>query len=243
MRQATPRLVLLAFLVTFVSAAAAPDARTEFTIESRLLERDTALYGQARDRERTAIREMRQLAEDVDRTIVDPNAALSTLRDLEAKLSAAREIAYLRAKETGEVRLRMYDRMERMGQLAQAVQRANPASLATGGGPAGLWQIGLEPLDTWGLMKLVVEGQLVTGSYRMSNGNRGSLRGTWSGGELDLEVIHSEQGLVGKLHGKLDDDFSLFGRWNATDVSSGQSAAGSWWAYPVTEDGSPDLGE
>ncbi len=231
---------LLALLATVASAQ---DARTEFTVESRLLDRDLELYAQTRQRENTALRAFRSLSESVDQALVDPNAELSALRELEARLSAARETAYLRSKETGEARLAIYGRMERLVELAQAVERSDPAVLAASDGPSGLWQIELEPLDTHGLMKLVVEGQLATGSYRMSNGNRGSLRGTWSGGRLDLDVVHSELGAIGKLEGRLDDDATLAGRWNSMEVGSGEAVSGSWQAYLITDDATLDLGE
>ena len=235
---------LLGWILCLVTtAAAAQDARTEFTVESRLLDRDLELYSQARQRENTALRDFRSLSESVDAALMDPNAELGALRELEARLSAARETAYLRSKETGDARLAIYGRMERLVQLAQAVERSDPAILAASDGPSGLWQIELEPLDTHGLMKLVVEGQLATGSYRMSNGNRGSLRGTWAGGRLDLDVVHSELGRIGKLEGTLDDTATLGGRWNSMEVGSGDAAAGTWRAFLISDDASLDLGE
>lgn len=229
-------------LLGLVASSVGQDTHTDFAVESRLLDRDLELYAQARQRENEAVRQFRSLAQRVDEALVDPNVALATLRDLEARLSAARETAYLRSKETGAARLRIYERMERLVQLAQAVERSDPASLIEPGGPGGLWQIALEPLDVHGLMKLVVEGQLVNGSYRMSNGNRGSLRGIWSGGVLELQVIHVDQGPVGTLEGELDDDTTLRGRWNAMELGAGEAASGSWRAYLVTEDQSLDLG-
>lgn len=236
-------VLVAAVLLVFAVPASSQDTHTEFTVESRLLDRDLELYTQARQRENEALREFRRLSDSVDSALMDPNAALSALRDLEARLSAARETAYLRLKETGAARLQIYDRMERLAQLARAVERSDPATLAQSGGPGGLWQIELEPLDVYGLMKLVIQGQLVTGSYRMSNGNRGSLRGTWAGGQLELEAIHSEQGAVATLEGRLDDEAALSGRWNSMELGSGEAVAGSWQAYLVTDDQSLDLGE
>ena len=161
---------------------------------------------------------------------------------MEARLSAARETAYLRSKETSAARLRMYDRMERLVQLARAVERSDPSTLAEPSGLDGLWQIELAPQNIYGLMKLVVDGQLASGSYRMSNGNRGSLRGTWTGGVLRLEAIHSDLGPVANFEGGLDGS-DLAGRWNATVLGAGEAEAGSWVAYRVTDDTSLDLGE
>lgn len=239
----TALLVAALAVLSLAAPGMAEDVRVDFNVESQLLERDLELYSQARQRESEAIRAFRGLTEELDATLVDPNAALSTLRELEARLSVARETAYLRSKETGDARRRIYDRMERLVQLAQAVERSDPATLAEGGGPSGLWQIELAPLDVYGLMKLVVEGQLVTGSYRMSNGNRGSLRGTWTGGRLELEVIHFEQGPVGSLEGELRDTATLSGRWDAMELGAGQAAAGSWIAFLVTDDESFELGQ
>lgn len=239
-RPAASLLLLLAALIALPLAA--QDTRTEFTIESRLLESDLEAYTQARERENSAVSDFRRLSDEIHQTLVDPNVALSSLRELEARLSAARETAYLRSKETGAARIKMYDRMERLVQLAQAVERSDPATLAEPSDLGGLWQIELEPQGIYGLMKLVVEGQLATGSYRMSNGNRGSLRGTWSGGVLRLEAVHSELGSVANLEGGVD-DADLVGRWNATVLGAGQIESGSWIAYRITDDTSLDLGE
>jgi len=235
-------LVILVLTTAPTTPLEAQDMRTEFTVEARLLDRDFELYAEARQRESEAIGTFRSLAARVDATLLDPNSALSTLRDLEARLSAARETAYLRSQETGAARLRIYERMERLVQLARAMERNDPSSLAATDGPSGLWQIDLEAIEASGLMKLVVEGQLVTGSYRLSNGNRGSVSGTWSGGRLNLEVIHAELGRVGRLEGELDAARAgLRGRWGATDVASGQPAVGLWSATLVTDEPALEL--
>lgn len=221
---------------------AAQDSRSDFALESRLLDQELRYYADARKRENEAIQEFRTLADRVSAELLDPNAALPTLRDLEARLSLARESAYLRSKESGEARIRIYERMERLTELAQAVETNNPSSLAGSDGPSGLWQIDLEPIKAYGLMKLDVQGQLVTGSYRLSNGNRGSLKGTWTGDGLVLDVIHSERGLVGTLEGELDRSRDeLQGRWNAMELGAGEPAAGSWQATMVTDDPSLQL--
>lgn len=225
-----------------VSSLAAQDSRTAFTLESRLLDQELQRYSEARRRETDAIQEFRSLADRVSTELLDSNAALPTLRDLEARLSLARESAYLRSKESGEARMRIYERMERLTQLAQAIEINNPSSLAGTGGPSGLWQIDLEPIEAYGLLKIEVQGQVVFGSYRLSNGNRGSVKGTWTGERLELDVIHSERGLVGRLSGELDRSRNrLHGRWDAMELGAGRASAGSWTATMVTDDPSLQL--
>jgi len=218
--------------------AASQDLQTEFTVESRLLDRELDLYEAARGRERRAITELRDLSAQLDATFADPNVPLNELRRVEALLSAARETAFLRAKETGEVRFRIYDRMERLTQLALEIERRNPAALAGPNvGIDGLWQIQLEPIEVYGLMKLLHSGNVVSGSYRLSNGHRGSVQGTLFGDRVELNVIDVEQGQVGQLEGSLSSETrELSGRWNAMDLSAGRAAAGAWTAISVPGD-------
>ena len=122
-RYGTPLSLIALAVVSLPLPVASQNLQNDFVLESRLLDRDLELYGEARIRERQAIGELRELSAQLDSTLADPNVPLSELRRQETLLSAGRETAFLRAKETSDIRFRIYDRMERLTQLALDVSQ------------------------------------------------------------------------------------------------------------------------
>ena len=99
---------------------------------------------------------------------------------------------------------------------------------------SGWWQVEAQPNDVWGFLELVQDAELVTGSYRLSNGVEGSMKGTFSGGVLKLEMVDSERGTVGDVEGETDTETGeIRGTWSAREVGSGRPAAGEWAARRV----------
>ena len=236
-------VVSLAVLAHPALVAVPESLKTEFTIESRLLDRDITEYGTARSRQREAVARLQRIGNDLDATLTDPNASLDALRGLEGDFSVALESACARARETGEIRKRLYQRMSRLAELAREIERQRGRGLIDLDTPLdGLWQIESQPIDVYGLMNLKQDGTLVSGTYRMSNGNQGSVRGTFSGDRLRLEVIEAELGKVGEIEGSLDIEAGeISGRWQAMDLTGGRPAAGRWSATKVSSEDELDF--
>jgi hypothetical protein len=96
---------------------------------------------------------------------------------------------------------------------------------------SGLWTLNVEPGGLEGIMALNLDGTLVQGTYQLSGGWSGSLRGTLVAGKVRLERIDAQLGYVAVLYGRLrleGQDATLEGRWEATQLATGLPAAGTW---------------
>jgi hypothetical protein len=236
------KLLLLALLASALAqplVAAVPESlKSSFTVEARLLDREIDEYARAHGRQREAVDRLGNITDQLDAALSDPNASLSSLRNLESEFGVALDAAYARARETGEVRQRLYQRMGRLAELALEIERRAEEELVDFDTPFnGLWKIEAQPIDVHGLMKVRQEGTLVTGTYRLSNGNQGSVRGTYAGDELRLELVEARAGHVGTIFGSLDSASGrVSGRWQAMDLTGGKPSAGSWSAHKVADD-------
>jgi len=228
---------------TVALPALAQNPTEEYTTESRLLEADLDRYLEARQRESEAIRQVRDLALQVDDALADPNAPLAELRTLEATFAARREAAFSRLQESAEARLRMYDRMDRLETLARQLEETAPQPVAADErGPDGLWQLSFESLGIYALVDLrfTVSGFersfLVSGPYRTSNGHQGTLSGTFSSHRLTLEALDSRRGKVAVLDGIVGADGRLQGTWQAvvTGLGEDRPEGGTWSGHRVS---------
>ncbi len=218
---------------TALAAPAEPIANLEsaFSIEASLLDEEIATYGRARARERRAVADLQRLNAQLDELIEDPNASLSSFTVLEEEVGVAIEVACARAKESAAARQRMYERMRRLSGIVQEYELSEERQQARSGGIAGVWRVEAQPIDLYGVFDLAAENLLVTGTYRMSNGNQGSMRGTLVGSKLELEMIDSRQGAVATVKGVLDTvKGEIRGRWFAFDLSAGRPSSGDWYA-------------
>lgn len=234
-----PVFALLLGVLPQAAVAAVPEnLKSSFTVEARLLDREIDEYATARGRQREAVDRLRTITDQLDQALSDPNASLASLKALESDFGEALDAAYARARETGEVRKRLYQRMSRLAELAQEIERQAGESLIDIDTPLnGTWKIEAQPIDVHGLMKLRQEGTLVTGTYRMSNGNQGSLKGTFAGGNLRLDMIEARAGHIATIEGELEGASDrVSGRWQAMDLTGGKPAAGSWSARKVSAD-------
>ncbi len=83
----------------------------------------------------------------------------------------------------------------------------------------------------------------MAGTYRNSNGHRGTLRGWFRANTLMLEVIDSRRGKVATLEGKVESSGRLSGTWAAVrvDLTPDQSQAGTWTAHRVSSESEVEL--
>jgi hypothetical protein len=96
----------------------------------------------------------------------------------------------------------------------------------------GRWDVAVQPGLT-GTIYLVQQGTLVSGTYELSGGWTGSLRGTLVANKVRLERIDSQLGFAAIFYGELDpsaDPAVIQGRWEATQLATGMPSAGGWRA-------------
>ena len=241
----TPTRTLLAMFALLVASAAGSqelsDLRGDFELEARMLDADIQDYTVARGRERNAIERLQRVNRRLDVTVADPNASPAELIRLESEVATAREAAYTRSREAAEARGRMYNRMQRLAQLVREVERQGVEVVGRSQLIGGMWRLEAGPEGLIGLLSLKQDGSLVIGSYRLSNGRRGSAKGTFAGDRLELQMVDSERGLVGTVEGELDPDSGeIQGTWQAMELAAGRPSAGRWTARRVSAE--EDLG-
>jgi hypothetical protein len=96
----------------------------------------------------------------------------------------------------------------------------------------GTWRLVWEPGGHEGQMFLTLDGTLVQGTYQLSGGWNGSLRGTFISRKVRLERIDSQAGHGAVLNGRLHlrgRTVRLQGSWEAKELASGLPSAGTWY--------------
>lgn len=218
-------------------AETAANLKSAFSIEAELLDEEVAAYGRARARERRAVADLERLNAQLDELMEDPNASLSSFGRLEEEVRAAIDEACLRAKESAAARQRMYERMRRLSGIVAEYELTEERRQERSGGIAGVWRVEAQPIKLYGVFELEADNLLVTGTYRMSNGNRGSMRGTLVGERLELEMIDSRGAAIATVKGVLDTvKGEIRGRWFAFDLSAGRPSSGDWIAHKANSE-------
>jgi hypothetical protein len=248
------RRMLLVTVVTVAIAtvAVAQNLESDYVAESRLLENELERYLEARERERRAIGEVRQIAADLDETLADPNAAVTEMRQLDVRLESARETAYRRLKETAEARARMYDRMDTLAALGREIETTQPEPVReaeTDTGPNGLWKFRFHRVDVHALVDLSFQASgldrtwMAVGTYRTSNGHQGNVRGNFRANRLELEAVDSRRGAIAHLDGIVSPDGTLKGTWQAIEsgLDPDRPLGGAWTAQRVASDSELEL--
>lgn len=96
----------------------------------------------------------------------------------------------------------------------------------------GTWELTVQP-GLKGTVFLVQQGTLVSGTYELSGGWTGSVRGTLVANKIRLERIDSQLGFAAIYYGELNlsaDPAVIQGRWEATQLAAGMPSAGGWRA-------------
>jgi hypothetical protein len=232
---------ILILLATAASSTEVLDVlETSLALETRLLESELARYSQVRGREMRAVRELQRLSRRADQELSNRERPYERLRELETQLAAARERAYSATSEAAELRRHLYARMERLAELQEQIEQERKKTLDEFSYLSGFWRIEILPQEDFGLLLLEVEGTLVTGTYRLSDGSKGSIQGTVADNRLDLERIDSRTGSDSTLRGEFDlETGELHGSWHRKDVAGGTPVTGDWTArkLPPAEQG------
>lgn len=227
------------FLSTWIVASAVPAEELEqlgeaFADETRQLEVDIEEYAKARQWERQALAELRRVNEILDDKLSDPSTSPANLRRLELQIESARLEAFDLSEKSAAARLGMYERMERVGQILDGFEREGVDIVPAGGGVTGTWKLTVPEYEVAGVMSLLQEGSLISGSYRMSTGAQGSVQGTFAGSRLELDLVDSARGMMGSSAGELDPaSGDIRGTWHPLELASGEPSRVEWRAHRV----------
>lgn len=212
---------LVALLLPANTALRAQSAPEEFARQAEILEQDLEGVAAARERARAAVEELRSLNARLAELIGDLDAPVSEMRRLERRIATALDYAYQSLQASARARASVYDQMDRLALLARQMEERPPEPISEDN-PQGLWEFRLEPIGVHALVDLEFQqggvnmALVAVGTYRSSNGNRGTLRGTFANSRMELEVLDSRQGKVAYLSGSVGLNGSLQGTWRAT---------------------------
>ncbi len=235
------KLMFLVALVVVVAPAMA-DAQVADSLREQIRIREIVLQGQLDDlaEARQQLRELwLQLeqqtgnlmrAQREGETVDSMRLRDDDLRRLESEFLAAIAKLQQERRTTLENRTMLAAMATEVGRLSAEVgDRESPLN--------GTWRLVVEPGQD-GFAYLQQQGTLVTGTYALSGGFSGSLRGTLVAGKVRLERIDSQIGFAAIFYGRLvgqGRNLRLQGNWEATQLASGLASAGNWTGTKVRE--------
>ena len=233
------RVALFAVLLSCAAALAAQPLlevlESSYRVESLLFDDQLAAYDRARATETEAHRELRSSSENLDRALRDPSTLMTDLERLEAEVGRARALAFAASRELAAHRRALYGRMAKMALLEEEIQAEQGRQLVPPSQLDGFWSLELSPTGEVGLLKLRVEGTLITGTYRLSGPRSGSVRGTLADNKVDLERIDDSTGFDSVLEGDYNPATrQLTGQWTAVDLSGGRLGGGTFRARKLS---------
>jgi hypothetical protein len=224
------RLVLLALLVHAIAGPALSQSLAVLrNIEDRLLQRRIDAYREAHRAEQEAASLLQSGTQRLYVALGDRSVAVDALRALETEVSLLRETAALRSRESTDLRLELYGRMERLEELERELLR-------DGSPLQGTWTLDLGAEGQGNAIFFTYSGR-VEATYELASGRRGTFRGVLRGNQIDLERIDSQRGLDRAFVGRLSADGNgIEGTWQAKELASGEPSAGRWTARRVVDD-------
>jgi hypothetical protein len=227
-----------------------------FLLEARLLEASIDHYAESRQSEYEAFDAFEKVSRRMDEQLADDAVPVLQLRRLEAELSASREVALATARDAAAQRRELYARMDRLDALGDELERERaggaartPASAASPQpapaeppGVEGVWRFEVDSIDEFGIVRLRRNGTDLSGTFRLSNGNQGALRGTLVGDRVHLERIDETRtvddrlnrpggGYDATLDGVLDAEAGeIRGTWSTRELAVGRPSSAEFVA-------------
>lgn len=237
-------LTALAGLVVVTGMAAAQGNETllevfkiQLEMERKLLASDLASLDRVQEQLRGATDRLLRLNDDLLRAEREGEDATSFEARSDDIRRAEAEVEEL-TRAAQQVRTTMAARRGAVDQLQEQIRRLEGDLAAGRDELSGRWNVAIEPGALRGTFDLRLDGTLLTGVYQLAGGWRGSLRGTFIGGNIRLERIDSQLGLVAIYTARLvtrDEERRLEGRWESTNLADGMAQSGTWVARRETE--------
>jgi len=201
-------------------------------IEKRLLSADLASMERVQEQLRGACDRLVRLGDDLLRAQKD-GEDLGSFTARSADLRRAESEVGELVSAAQQLRTTIGARRGYLDQVQAEIRRMEEASQATPDDVSGRWTVAIEPGGFTGTFDLRLDGSVVTGVYQISGGWKGSLRGTFIGGDIRLERIDSQLGFVATYTGHLisrETERRLEGTWEATNLAAGMPTSGNWLA-------------
>lgn len=242
-RRRPPARHLLAVLALALAAgsALAPAALAQGTVEvalrrfldleRRLLAEDLAALREARAAEAEAAALLDELIAGLDEAIA-AGAAPATVAAFEGPVAEADAALSAAVDRVDRVLATLSERLRRLRLLSAGAGFAAEAAVADV--LTGNWAVEVQPGAISGQFQIEQYGTLLSGSYRFDDGSRGSLEGTFAGGQVRLRRIDVVSGFDAVFEGAVGAAAErMEGRWQATVLGRGGAGGGAWTAVRV----------
>lgn len=227
MKPGAPVAVVLVVLVASATSVAAQDVRALVAVHTALLEASVDELEHSNGR----LSEAWARVESAAGALVEAQRqgeSLESLRLREEQLRTLEAELQMRLTEARTARRDVLTN-QTVVEVARGLAPAErgPEDLLT-----GTWNLNVQP-DLTGTAYLVQQGTLVSGTYELSGGWKGSFRGTLVANKVRLERIDSQLGFAAIFYGGVvenGENVVIQGRWEATQLATGMPSAGGWSA-------------
>ncbi len=241
-------VAVMSFAALASAAAPAPPRTGDAVLDTLLVSLDIEKKRAAEDAE-----EFERTTERLARAEADLTAAFGRLARLVREGSADRaafenaadgvDEARARAAVQAEKRRGLSESLAEHGRRAAAlreeIQKRREGIRAPSDPVTGRWDVTINPGNRHGVLRLALDGTIVSGDYVLDGGFRGSVRGTFVGDRLALDRIDSERGFDAKFYGRvtLGATRRIGGTWEATAIAPATGpSAGTWSAQPARDE-------
>ena len=209
------------------------------SLEQRLMREDLSSYEQASAAEAEARQELDQAMSQLGALAGDTltsTAAANNLRRAEQRAADAATAWRAASGRTAAVVARVEARLQRLRMLSGLAATSGAAVVRPD--LTGLWRVTMQPAGTQGVFDVDQSGTVLTGTYRMEDGKRGSLRGTLVANRVRLDRLDANQGFESIFHGEVDAGGRVIrGQWAPAELSDGGPGGGAWRAVLTSEAG------
>ena len=206
--------------------------RAQLDMERKLLTLDLARLERVQDQLKGATDRLVRLNDDLlraEREGEDAEGYVARSNDIHAAESTVRELM----EAAVQLRATIGARRGTAELLQAEVARLAGTGQAAQDEVSGTWSVGIEPGGMKGTFDLRLDGTLISGVYQLAGGWKGSLRGTFIGGNIRLERIDSQLGLAAVYTGRLvtrEGERRIEGQWESTNLADGLPGSGTWVA-------------
>ena len=211
----------------FVPAIQAQDAPGMALVHAQLL---AEAFGEL-EQQNGQMQESWALVDAGNASVLDAQrkgASLDSLRAQEDHLLELEALLMMRIVEVQRARRNVLTHRAALQAAGGATARRTEGA----GALTGRWDLTVHP-GLSGTAYLVQQGTLISGTYELSGGWTGSLRGTLVANKIRLERIDSQLGFAAIFYGEVNlgaDPDVIQGRWEATQLATGMPSAGGWRA-------------
>lgn len=208
---------------------------SEIKLEKRLLETDLSSLNYLYKNWKAKVATVNELQNSLVNALQGEGTSSQAVEDLLQQISVELALAQSYGSQIQMLNERIWARQKRI-EIMEAEKQESKAKEEEADPLSGEWQVQIMPQDIKGKFILKLSGTLISGTYELSGGWKGSLKGTLVGNRIRLERIDAEQGFVAIYYGKVDlENFTISGTWESTLFTTGGPITGNWTGRKVRE--------